>query len=309
MTPAISFIVPTHDDSHFLTECLHSINKSTSMPHEVLVVDDHTSLPSAISAINQLDSWGPNQQIKILRSECVGLSGARNLGLEYSKGAKIRFVDADDLVMPDSTDALVRLMDASLESNVGAVAGNSWCVNFPEGSLQGEILVPSDLEGKSARNFIEEWERGLSIPIHSALFCRELFGSDRDWFDTELKSKEDFVFWARLAESELRIKALDINTAVYRIRRDSLSRVNMNVNGLSYLRGCQKILQLFPYLVDPGLILGIWNYVCSIYGSYFEPSDWRNAEGMIYFMLEGASQNDCQIPSSVLIDQSGEDHG
>ncbi len=97
--PLISFIITYHDEPfHLLRECLESILALTlgDAEREVLVVDDG----SAHSMEAEVKDLSP--RIVYIRQENMGLSAARNSGIEIAMGDYVQFVDADDALLPEA---------------------------------------------------------------------------------------------------------------------------------------------------------------------------------------------------------------
>ncbi len=94
--PLISFIVTYHDEPiTMLQACLDSIMtlSLSSNEREIIVVDDG-SVTSPIGSLSDcLDD------IVYVRQRHLGLSEARNRGLDMARGQFIQFVDADDMLI------------------------------------------------------------------------------------------------------------------------------------------------------------------------------------------------------------------
>ena len=93
--PKISIIVPCYNQSQFLDACLHSVFTQSHSNWECIIVNDgSTDRTEEISL-----AWcKKDDRFFYNRKENGGLSSARNIGLEASKGNYIQFLDADDLL-------------------------------------------------------------------------------------------------------------------------------------------------------------------------------------------------------------------
>lgn len=100
-TDLLSFIIPACNAEHTLVRAITSIGRSSRV--EIIIVEngstDHT-LETA-NALSDAD-----KRIKVLRSE-RGVSCARNAGLSCAKGQWVAFMDADDTMLPGSTETLL----------------------------------------------------------------------------------------------------------------------------------------------------------------------------------------------------------
>lgn len=102
--PTVSIIVPVYNTEKYVLRCLKSISESTFNEFEVLVVDDGStdSSPSICDEFAQMDS-----RFMVFHSENMGVSHARNLGLDNAKGKYIVFIDSDDEIGKDRIKCLV----------------------------------------------------------------------------------------------------------------------------------------------------------------------------------------------------------
>lgn len=103
-TPAVSIIVPVYDAGDYLKRCVDSILGQGYTDFEVLLIDDGSSDDSG----GICDQYaGQDSRIRVFHKENGGVSSARNLGLQHSKGEWICFVDADDMLMPSGLDTMM----------------------------------------------------------------------------------------------------------------------------------------------------------------------------------------------------------
>lgn len=102
----LSIIVPIYNVEHYLSECLSSLkNQITNYVYEVICIDDGSSDRSG--AI--LDEYMRDDHFVIIHQENRGHSGARNRGIEVSRGKYITFVDSDDYIASNFVEKTVAL--------------------------------------------------------------------------------------------------------------------------------------------------------------------------------------------------------
>lgn len=117
MQPLVSIIVPVFNGMPAFKACLHSLQEQTYKNIEFIVVDDG-------SKDNLLDylSSVEDPRLSVVSQANLGVSAARNVGLESSSGVYTAFVDADDVVMPNFIqEAVVAMQDHDLDMVVGAI--------------------------------------------------------------------------------------------------------------------------------------------------------------------------------------------
>ena len=95
--PLISVIVPVFNAEPYLRQCIDSILVQTYVNLEVILVNDGS--PDNCGDI--CDEYSKKDcRIKVIHKENGGPSDARNVGMVYSHGKYIAFVDSDDEIEP-----------------------------------------------------------------------------------------------------------------------------------------------------------------------------------------------------------------
>lgn len=102
----ISIVVPVYKVEKYLNNCIKSILMQTYENLEVILVDDGSpdSCPQLCDALAKQDN-----RVKVIHKKNGGLSDARNVGLEISKGKYITFVDSDDFISNDMIEILYNM--------------------------------------------------------------------------------------------------------------------------------------------------------------------------------------------------------
>ncbi|MBI2251358.1 MAG: glycosyltransferase family 2 protein, partial [Armatimonadetes bacterium] len=92
MMPAISIVIPTYNRLNTLKLALDSlVNQNFPKEQYEILICDNNSTDGTKEWINNLNQFN----LKYLRGENKGRSGARNRGIKASKGEIILFTDAD----------------------------------------------------------------------------------------------------------------------------------------------------------------------------------------------------------------------
>ena len=103
----ISVIIPIYNTAPYLRRCIESIIKSEYRNIEVICINDGSTDDSR-SILADLESI--DCRIKVFDQINLGVSAARNRGLEQCTGDLIAFVDSDDMVHPKYFNILYNLM-------------------------------------------------------------------------------------------------------------------------------------------------------------------------------------------------------
>lgn len=99
----ISVIVPVYNVEKYLKKCISSIISQTYKNIEIILVDDGSTDKSGIicERFSKKD-----KRVTVKHIENLGVSNARNIGIEISKGELICFVDSDDFLPNNSLEIL-----------------------------------------------------------------------------------------------------------------------------------------------------------------------------------------------------------
>ena len=103
----ISIKVPIYNVENYLRQCLDSIVSQTYQNFECLLINDGSSDNSADICREYIEK---DSRFRYFEKENVGVSSARNLGIERSKGQYITFIDSDDWVDSEYLEVLYRAL-------------------------------------------------------------------------------------------------------------------------------------------------------------------------------------------------------
>ncbi|MCR5485013.1 MAG: glycosyltransferase [Clostridiales bacterium] len=101
----ITVIVPVYNVEKFLRDAVASIAAQTYQNIEIILVDDGSTDNSG-KICDELKEG--DDRIKVIHQKNVGLSGARNSGLDNATGKYVSFIDSDDRICPEMIETLYR---------------------------------------------------------------------------------------------------------------------------------------------------------------------------------------------------------
>lgn len=130
--PSVSIIVPTKDQSRLIGRCLETIFATTTYQNfQVVVVDNGTSDPSALTILEDFEARHPKRFIRVQFDRTFNFSTANNLGATYATGKYLLLLNNDtEIVQSDWLQELVALAE---EPGVGAVGA---LLVYPNGTIQ-----------------------------------------------------------------------------------------------------------------------------------------------------------------------------
>jgi GT2 family glycosyltransferase len=104
--PEVSLMMPVWNPRpEWLREAVASALGQRGCSLELIVVDDGCPVP-----VSTLLEGFADPRLRVIRCAHRGQAAARNTGIAAARGRRLRFVDADDVLAPDSTARLLRLM-------------------------------------------------------------------------------------------------------------------------------------------------------------------------------------------------------
>ena len=235
----VSVIIPCYNYAHFLEDAIGSVLDQTYSNWECLIIDDGStdSTKMVASKLKKKDS-----RIKYFHHQNKGLSATRNRGFTLSKGDYIQFLDADDMIHPNKLLEQVEILDNN--ETIGVSYTNYQTFRNKLSNLTGRYSHLT-LGDNPLEDFLFKWERGLSIPINSALFRRTVFKDIDKPFIEELKAKEDWVMWVRLAAHGVSFNFLDKDYCYYRQHNISLTKNSKSMHSF-FMKAAYIILTIVP---------------------------------------------------------------
>ena len=114
-TPIISVIIPVYNKAEYVESCIRSVMSQNFDRFEAIVVEDGSTDDSAAICDRMAKEF---THLTVLHPENGGVTAARRIGFERSRGRYITFVDADDMMLPE---ALHKLYDEILASGADEV--------------------------------------------------------------------------------------------------------------------------------------------------------------------------------------------
>ena len=132
MNDLISVVIPVYRVEKYLERCVESVINQTYTNLEIILIDDGSPDNSG----NMCDEYAKiDKRIKVIHKKNGGLSDARNVGIENSKGKYITFIDSDDYIEENYVEILyntlkkykvkISVADNLIKYDSGKVINNS----------------------------------------------------------------------------------------------------------------------------------------------------------------------------------------
>jgi len=192
----VSIIIPVYNAEKYLQRCVESAIGQTYANIEILLIDDGSTDDSG----NLCDEYALNdRRIKVIHKKNGGPADARNVGIEYSRGESIFFVDSDDHIAKEALSVLIEGFD---KSRADLVLGDFKIENPTEvSSAERGFIFPSDreLSGDDIVYYVRSYLQkptGYSVFIYAwgKLFKAKILKENNVRFNTDFRVFEDIAF-------------------------------------------------------------------------------------------------------------------
>lgn len=188
----ISVIVPCYNQAVFLDDCINSLINQTYSNWECILVNDGSTDNTEDIALN----WQKkDNRIKYIKKINGGLSSARNAGIQNITGDFVQFLDCDDYLYNQKFEKSVK----EINNQTNAIV----ITDFQRFDSATQTVLPPHCilktEYFSQKEILLKWDNTFSIPIHCAIFSRDIV--EKYKFNEELKAKEDWFFWLQAYEN------------------------------------------------------------------------------------------------------------
>ncbi len=230
MYPMLSIIVPVYNTAEYLSECIESILMQTYPHFELILINDGSSDNSGelCEAYAQKDS-----RIHVLHQQNLGVSSARNVGLDHAKGDYIGFIDSDDWVEPHFYETLLHKIQALGADVVQCgyykynAKGKSKTVGYEKLLVTPEEISASFIQGGN---------------VWTKLFSASLIGDTR--FDVNITRGEDGLFDYQVLMNAEKFAIIPDPLYHYRWRNDACTKKEFSDNNLHRVSAAHKLCEI-----------------------------------------------------------------
>lgn len=237
----VSIIIPCYNNARYVGQTLESALSQTYPHVEVIVVDDGSTDESAVKILKY------KNQITFIQQPNRGAPVARNNGLAVAKGAYIKFLDADDILLPESIERQVRQIESLPPEEKSIVYGTVQWIdqhNQPTHTYQPRPRK----EGTCKVAHILSENPLTSAPLHRKSYLDAIGG-----FDEKIPKGQEFDLHLRLVLSGVNF--------VYYPEKVYLFREHYTATRISHLRFSKYPPDTFYHIFNnqEGLIRSYFN--------------------------------------------------
>lgn len=245
MNATVSVVIPVYNGRDTVVRALRSVQRQTSPPAEVIVVDDGSrdgtaSHVGGFLRDNRLSGWSLIEQVN------SGPAGARDAGIKAARGNHIALLDADDEWAPQKLERSMVSMRALGLDIVGA--------GLPHRS--GSLGVGCTLIDKRAMLFRNPYFTSTVVFSRDSYF--QVGG-----FDVSQRYSEDYKLWLAFAWHGKRVGLLDEAHATYRPAHDARPGLSAQLWQMERSEICNYLWLYRSRLINPASLGAASAFSCA----------------------------------------------
>ena len=237
--PIFSVVIPMYNVSRYIEQCIQSVLDQSFENFEIVCVDDGCS-DDTVKKVQAFD----DERIRLVCQKNRGLSGARNTGINASRGIYVALLDADDFWHQDKLQSHYDHFNSNPEVGVSYSASS---FIDEEGELLGIGQNPKikNISSKDVlcRNPIGNGSAPVfrSAVLNQVSQVQVIGGELRTcYFDESMRQSEDIEYWLRISlVSSWRFEGIDKPLTYYRVNSGGLS-ANLNNQYQSWCYAMKK---------------------------------------------------------------------
>ena len=203
----ISIVMPYYKKESYVEDSINSILNQSYTDFEIILINDDIEKKKFVDAFSNLD-----QRIRIIHNEKnLGAGLSRNKGIKSAKGKYIAFCDCDDLWKKNKLEIQLNFM-------------KQFNLNF---SFTSYDIIDENNNFISTRKAADnvnfnKLRNSCDIGLSTVILKKNIFDNDKYKF-ANLKTKEDYVLWLKLAFDDIEMRGIDQNLTSWRKNKQSLS--------------------------------------------------------------------------------------
>lgn len=194
---------------------------------ELILIDDG----STDESLKKCLAWKSDPRVRVLSTENLGVSHARNLGLEQASGEWIMFLDSDDYLLPDALEHMLSVTKPDTQEVLAAytvdnAAQPELCLRSVRADAVHTMtldpinhqLLPQfyDVKPMSLSSSCAKLYRSEVIRSHGIRFRKELHLSEDTLFNLDYLSCIEHVLVSNLHVVHIRTNAASVTRSFHK---------------------------------------------------------------------------------------------
>lgn len=234
----VSVIVPVYQVEKYLRQCLDSIVNQTFKDIEVILIDDGSKDNSG----KICDEYAlKDNRVKVMHQENMGLSDARNSGMNLMSGKYFMFVDSDDYV---SEQMIEKLYTSALETDADVV-----CCNFEyfwENNENESFSTKQKREELNSSEIFSHRKNEKNYGIWTVAWNKLYKSSSMNSFRFRSGKIHEDEFWANdIYQKDLKVVTIEDSLYYYRQRHNSIVSIKSIKKEFDLIEAFQERMQIY----------------------------------------------------------------
>ncbi len=217
----MSVIIPALNAENYIQACLKSVSEQSYENIQIIVVDDGSTDDTYQMVKNYAEK---DSRIVSLLKGNGGVSSARNMGLSRADGKYIAFLDADDIMEPNTIDVLV----TEIEKHRADWVSCQYSMLYEHGNhldgydfINGKRIFSSD-EDRYMFLVTEYLNYMVGYEVWNKLYRTDIIRHNNLVFSERIKIGEDQAFNIKYLMHANNLYCLPNRVIRHRVRKDSV---------------------------------------------------------------------------------------
>lgn len=247
----ISIVVPIYNGEKYIEDCIRSILLQTYQDWELILIDN----ASEDDSLGMCKEYArQDDRIEVLHQHRnVGVSAARNLGIEKARGEYITFVDVDDWIRRDYLEQLLHLLKEKKSDMV--ICGYTKVYDADRKLIEEKSAISSNDEIQeivyNTKDYLENYFLNGNTHCWGVLYDRNLL--DGINFPKGISIGEDMLFLLEVAEKAQSIVVTEYKGYFYYINESGAMKKKFVVSYMDQItcweKALKKIRETYPQLI------------------------------------------------------------
>ncbi|MFV1951556.1 MAG: glycosyltransferase family 2 protein [Nitrospinota bacterium] len=189
--PEISIIIPVYNRPLLVKEAIDSVMAQTYTDFELIVVDDGSTDTTADVIQKYIETYSNiSVHLRYIYQSGLGVSAARNNGIDAANGKLTTFLDSDDLWQPNKLKRQMEFFASHPEAKI--------CYTDEIWIRHNKRVNPCKVHQKYSGRIFEHCLPCCIISPSSVIIKKEVL-EEVGLFDESLPACEDYDLWLRIA--------------------------------------------------------------------------------------------------------------
>lgn len=251
----VSIVVPIYNAENYIERCINSIINQNYKNIEIILVNDG----STDNSLKICETFALNdKRIIIISQKNMGVSTARNIGINVAKGEYISFVDSDDTI---EDNYIQELVDNSNSGKADVVICGYNDIYTNNKKIENKLCDNIKLSGKIRNDYII-LKKYIKYPVLK-IYRLEIINKYNIRFPEIFSDAEDQVFNFKIFSVIKNYKL--VNKCLYNYYHLNLKSLSKQATNRSFISNLEKLKEERMFLDSQNIKGKEWCFVDSAF--------------------------------------------